>query len=172
MGGGDIVEFAPLGFFFICSFLVSRAFGCLFFSFFFWLVEKGGGDVGGGWEYGFSFFFGFTGGVLMALTLLDFYGFCSLPYLITPLYFSFFFFFLFSAVSYRLPFFFPSSSFSLVSAPFFAPTPPSRPNLCNPAFHFFPQILNFAVVGSFFYTFPASLVATSLSYDCNLRNKG
>lgn len=168
--GGGIVEFAPLGFFFIYSFLVLRAFCCLFFLFFFLVGGKGrGGRRGGGWEYGFSFFFlalrGFWWHWLFWIFMV------SVLYLITPFYFSFFFFFLFSAVSYRLPFFFPSSSFSLVSASFFAPTPPSRPNLSTPLFTFFPKILNLAVVGSFFYTFPASLVATSLGYDCNLRNK-
>jgi len=61
----------------------------------------------------------------------------SVPYLITPFYFSFFFFFLFSAVSYRLPFYFPSSSFSLVSAPFFAPTPPLD-QIFQPRFSLFP----------------------------------
>lgn len=133
-GGKVIVEFAPLVFFFICSFLVLRAFCCLFFLFFGWW-KRGGGGVGGGWEYGFSFFLALRGG-FDGFDSSGFYGFGSLSY--TPSIFYFSFLFLPFRGLYRLPFFFPSSSFSLVSAPFFAPTP-SRPNLSTSLFTFSPK---------------------------------
>lgn len=134
--------------------------------FFFWFVEKGGGRGGrmGIWIF---LFFWLYGGVLMALTLLDFM--VSVRYLI-PLLSSIF-------LSSLLPFqrgllsssLFLSIFFVLSClSPFLRPNPPLKTKSFNPAFHFFPQILNFAVVGSFFYTFLASLVATSLGYNCNL----
>ena len=109
----------------------------VFFFSFFWLVEKGGGDVGGGWEYGFSFFFLALRGFLMALTLLDFYGFCSLSYY--PFLFFFLLFLPFQrgllSSSRFLSIFFVLSCLS----PFLRPKPPLKTKSFNPAFHFSPK---------------------------------